>query len=680
MEYFDNTLCIAVSDLTDGIMSYDSFRWHFKKGRAKQLRRACRNTPALIAVSSLPSDIIAAVKAKYGEPTLIPSRFSIRGAYTIDPQAVSFYREHKLGNGDSLPEDKQQEYVINASMLKAIRYVLNDKRSFTASRGQSRASHIWPAIVNEVIKVKSGSDPLLHSLPENPRRLKERLDLFEKEGYINLASGKFCNKNTEKIPEEAKLWLLTRWSDNVKKCASLTQLFREYNEKAADTPFWNRIKSEKTIYNFIYSEEIKPLWYAHRYGELVAKEKYSYMHKTLMPTMRDGLWYSDGTKLNLYYQYQNEVGKRCVGTLKVYEIMDVYSEVFLGYHISKSEDYEAQFMAYKMAFNFSKHKPYQISYDNQGSHAKLESGDLLKKLAHLAIRTQPYNGRSKTIENAFSRFQQQVLKQETFYTGQNITTKTQESRINQEFFNANLDQLPTEQEMREAYAARREEWNNMPHPKTGISRIEMYRSSVNPQAVKVEIWDIVDMFYVTRQKEVTCTAWGITFTEKKIKYDFMVYKDGNMPDLDWLQKNIDKKFVVKFDPSDLTMIFLYERTAAGLKYNIVASTKVAIHRGKQEQEEWEAQYIKDIEIANKKARVSRWEQMEQLQRAHGTHPEDRGFRSPAISGIQTSVAAKRKAKKSNVLGSIGVVQKAVSNADIMQEEDFDPYEYARKAM
>jgi hypothetical protein len=361
--------------------------------------------------------------------------------------------------------------------------------------------------------------------------------------------------------------------------------------------------------------------------------------------------------------------------------MDAYSEVLLGYHISKSEDYEAQFFAYKMALNFAKYKPFQISYDNQGGHKKLESSDLLKKLAHLAIRTQPYNGRSKTIENVFSRFQQQVLKQETFYTGQNITTKTQESRINQEFFNANLDQLPTEQEMRDIYAARREEWNNMPHPKTGIPRIEMYRSSVNPQAVKVEIWDIVDMFYVTRQKEVTCTAWGITFTEKKIKYDFMVYKDGNMPDLDWLQKNIDKKFVVKFDPSDLSMIFLYERTAAGLKYNTVASTKVAIHRGKQEQEEWEAQYIKDIEIANKQARINRYEKMEQLQREHGTHPEDRGFRSPAIAGIQTSVAAKRKAKKSsNVLGSIGVIQKAVSNADIMQEEDFDPYEYAKRAM
>lgn len=245
-----------------------------------------------------------------------------------------------------------------------------------------------------------------------------------------------------------------------------------------------------------------------------------------------------------------------------------------------------------------------------------------------------------------------------------------------EYILTNKHCLPTEQEIRDAYAARREEWNNMPHHKTGIARMEMYRNSVNPEAVKLEIWDIVDLFYVTREKEVTCTAWGITFTEQKIKYDYMVYKSGSIPDMEWLQSNIDKKFVVKYDPSDMSIIFLYERTPSGLRYNTVASTKVAIHRGKQEQQEWEAQYIKDVEIANKQARRERWEKMEQLKRDHGVHAEDYGMRSPAILGLDTSTAAKR----SRPAASIGKVQKAVSNADFDESEDFDVLEYARKSM
>lgn len=368
-----------------------------------------------------------------------------------------------------------------------------------------------------------------------------------------------------------------------------------------------------------------------------------------------------------------------IGTLQVYEVMDAFSEVFLGYHISKTEDFEAQFMAYKMAFQVAKYKPYQITYDNQGGHKKLENSDFLKKLAHLSIKTAPYNGRSKTIESAFGRFQQQVLKKDWFYSGQNITTKSAESRANMEYISANKHMLPTEQEIRDIYATRREEWNNMEHHASGLKRIDMYNSSSNPEAVKVELWDIVDMFYVTREKAVTCTAWGITFTEKKIKYDYMVYKDGNLPDMEWLQKNIDKKFIIKFDPADMGVIFLYENTPAGLRYATVASTKVAIHRGKQEQEEWEGQYIKDIEIANKQARIERWSKMEELQKEHSVHPEDYGHRVPALLGIQTSVAAKRAGKKAAVASSIGKVQKAISNADI-DDEEFDPYEYARKSM
>lgn len=677
MEYYNNTLCISHSTLVDeGFMSESSYKVSVHRRRIKKVRRGCKNTPALIAVDSLPSEILAAVKARYGEPAAVASRYSIRGAYTVDPGAVSFYREHRLPTGEFLPEDKQAEYVTNASMLKTIRYILNDKLSFTASRGKSRPSHVWPAIVREVIAVKAGSNPILHSLPEHPRRLKLKLEEFEAQGYACLVSAKFGNKNTEKIPEEAKLWLLTRWSDNVRKCASITQLFREYNEKAADTPAWCKIKTEKTIYNFIYSPEIEHLWHAHRYGELSSKNKFSYIHKTILPTMRDSLWYSDGTKLNYYYQYQDADGKTQIGTLQVYEVMDAFSEVFLGYHISKREDYQAQFLAYKMAFGVAKYKPYQITYDNQGGHKKLESSDLLKKLAHLAIRTQPYNGRSKTIESAFGRFQEQVLKQDWFFSGQNITATSKESRANMEYILTNKHCLPTEQEIRDAYAARREEWNNMPHHKTGIARMEMYRNSVNPEAVKLEIWDIVDLFYVTRDKEVTCTAWGITFTEQKIKYDYMVYKSGSLPDMEWLQSNIDKKFVVKFDPSDMSIIFLYERTPSGLRYNTVASTKVAIHRGKQEQQEWEAQYIKDVEIANKQARRERWEKMEQLKRDHGVHAEDYGMRSPAILGLDTSTAAKR----SRPAAAIGKVQKAVSNADFDESEDFDVLEYARKSM
>jgi hypothetical protein len=681
MEYYNDILCISYDELTAGIITKDMYKWYRKKKRIKRVQRGCYGTPALVDVKSLPSKILAAVKAKYGEDLEQASaKHTIKGAYQVDSDARTFYETHLLPSGEHLEKEFIEEYTINASMLNAINYCINDRVGTVRSLGGGVIKGKWADMSALVNAAKYGDNPIKHTLPENSRRLQWKLEEYRKEGYKSLISGKHGNKNTEKVPEQAKIWLLTRWTDNVKKVASINQLFQEYNEKTESMTGWAKIKSDKTIYNFLYSPEIKPLWWAHRYGELAAKEKYSYMHKTLMPTMRDSIWYSDGTKLNYYYQYSDSEGKSQIGTLQVYEVMDAYSEVFLGYHISKHEDFEAQFMAYKMAFEFSKYKPYQITYDNQGGHKKLENSDFLQKLAHLSIKTAPYNGRSKTIESAFGRFQQQVLKKDWFFTGQNITATSAESRANMEFVMANKQLLPTEAEIRQTYAERRQEWNNMPHHKTGVSRLEMYQASQNPQAVKVELWDIIDLFYITREKEVTCTAWGITFREKNIKYDYMVNGADNMPDLEWLQTNIDRKFVIKFDPANMDVIFLYEKTPSGLRYNTVASTKVAIHRGKQEQEDFEAQYIKDIEIANKKARLNRYEKMSALQKEAGTSLDDYGFKTPALLGIQTSKAAKRTAK--NHMGSVGIgsAQKAISNADYADQEEFDPYEYARKSM
>ena len=95
--------------------------------------------------------------------------------------------------------------------------------------------------------------------------------------------------------------------------------------------------------------------------------------------MRDALWYGDGTKLNYYYL--NDEGK--MDTCCVYEVMDVYSEVLLGFYISKKEDFESQYFAYKMAMQFSGHKPYEIRFDNQGGHGKLKNGSFFKEMARL---------------------------------------------------------------------------------------------------------------------------------------------------------------------------------------------------------------------------------------------------------------------------------------------------------
>ena len=54
-------------------------------------------------------------------------------------------------------------------------------------------------------------------------------------------------------------------------------------------------------------------------------------------------------------------------------------------------------------------------------------------------------------------------------------------RPNLEFVEANKDRLYSFAELKNRYMKARREWNEAKHPETGISRIEMYRSSVNDE-------------------------------------------------------------------------------------------------------------------------------------------------------------------------------------------------------
>ncbi|MCB6636074.1 kinase, partial [Bacteroides faecis] len=171
--------------------------------------------------------------------------------------------------------------------------------------------------------------------------------------------------------------------------------------------------------------------------------------------------------------------------------------------------------------------------DNQGGHKKNAALGLFSKISRIHRPTAPYNGESKTIENIFYRFQSQVLKKRFGFTGQNITAKRDTSRPNLEFINANIDSLPTLEELKQQYAAAREQWNSMKHPATGISRIEMYNTSVNEATDAVSVSDMVEMFWYTTEKPSLFTASGIEITVQGKKYPYEVFSAPGEPDLEW---------------------------------------------------------------------------------------------------------------------------------------------------
>jgi len=672
VEFYENRLCVWGGWLygEGDVMSKTNYCNLTSRKHLQVLRKACRNTPALVDFESMPDRFKAIIVERVGNLYELAKENQLIQYIQPNADGLRFFQDYRFGDNDerSLPQEAQLEYYTNVMVIKAVHILFTDRKARRRALG-GVTSKIWEEICSSVNRLDKTKYP--HALPSNYRRLKEKHKAYQKEGEAIFIHKGYCNRNTGKLNDEVKLWILSQWANNIERMTSEEHLLQEYNEyaetKRNETPglknIWKEVKSVNTIHNFLHSKGIKPLWWGARYGEQKAKEKFMFQHSTLMPTMRDSLWYSDGTKLNYYYLDEN--GK--ISTIQVYEVMDAYSEVMLGYCISKSENYEAQHEAYKMALEFSGYKPYQITYDGQGGHKKLEAANFLTSLSHLAIKTQPYNGKSKTIESAFGRYQKQYLKRDWFFTGQNITAHDKESRANLEYILANKENLPSFEEMKKAYLKRREQWNNAAHYKTGKPRIEMYRESKNPKSVKISIMDMVELFCITRKTPVRVTAYGMRFTEDKKNYNYMVY-NGDLPNVKWIADHVDQKFVVKYDPTDRSTIYLYQEGSRGLEYVCMAKEKLEIHRGIQEQEDWESTYIKQIEAKKKETRIANRDKMDDMLKDNNLLPEQNGLNSPRIKGLETSIAARktkpmvvRKAKKERTK-SIAEIQKDISNA------------------
>lgn len=646
MEYYKKTLCVTHEELTSGddpVIRSDTLRQNVHRGNIQSAHRGGgEGGYALYIYSSLPDKYQKRFVAKYGDPEQKLVREMIMSKVKKDENAELFFEEYRYDkNGEQvpLPERIQAEYVWNASVLNALISELDTLRPKRNMLGGSR--NVWETLL---ARVEEWREEYAHTLPGSEGRLKSLVNQYRPQNYAVLVSGKYGNSNTLKIEEEAGRYLVALKRSRVPVYTDM-QIFEEYNRVAPERG-WKPLKSPRSLREWLNSSRIEPLWYDAVHGEMKAHQRYGRKHKTELPSRRDSLWYGDGTKLNLYYK--DEHGN--VRTIGVYEVMDAYSEVLLGFHISENENYEAQYHAYRMALQTSGHKPYELVHDNQGGHKKLErvSDGLLAKISHIHRPTAPYSGQSKTIESAFGRFQSQVLHKDWRFTGQNITTKKASSRPNLEFIEANKDKLYTLAELKAKYVEARREWNEMKHPATGISRIGMYNTSVNEETEAVTARDMVDIFWVMTSRPSTFTSSGIEVTIGGKSRTYEVYSSPGVPDHEWRRRNTYKQFYVKYDPYDFGSVRLYWKDKGGeFRFERVAEPYMVIHRAIQDQGEGEAAFIRREQEANVQDRVERQVVAKEIEYEHGVAPEQHGLNTPKLKGITAEVQRQidRRTKK-----------------------------------
>lgn len=285
-QYHNNLLSIPARLLYDdlALMAYNTYKSFCQRGKIKRTKEGKgKGNEAFVAFESLDPQHQAIIIEALGEPTKA-SHIIFTDYINYDVAANKFFKEYTLDNGDPLPEKNIKEYIANAQVLNAIGAILNS----TMSRRKALGSKVkpWEKIMPILKELPRHTYP--HSLPGNEKRLRDKFNLYMRDGYVSLVHSGFGHKNSEKLNDEAKSWVLARWCDRVKKCTGYTQLLREYNQMAVDQE-WKELKTEQSLTNFLTDPKIEPLWYGYRYGELKSKEKYNYQQSTKLPSLRDAL-------------------------------------------------------------------------------------------------------------------------------------------------------------------------------------------------------------------------------------------------------------------------------------------------------------------------------------------------------------------------------------------------------
>ena len=637
MEYYNKILCVTFAELTGGrdpVMKANTLKCNVQRSNIACARRGGgEGTQALYVWSSIPEKYRRRFVATYGDPEEKMREAMTKASIKIDANAREYYEAYtymdKDGQERHLTEKMIEEYTINASVLGELEKMAARRQAIRSSLN-APMSGAWDLILDSSERMRESYG---HTLPGTLARLKTRLKAWKSDGYQSVVSGKLGNSSALKITGDF-LKLIVALKRSKVPVYTDAQLFEKANEIAEERG-WKPIRSLSGMKRWLSSPSVEPLWYDAVYGEQAARQRYGRKHKTALPTRRDTLWYGDGTKLNLYYR--DEQGK--VRTTQVYEVIDAMSEVLLGYCISDTEDYEAQYHAYRMAIQKSGHKPYEIVYDNQGGHKKLDSDGFIGKICRVHRPTQPYNGESKTIESVFGRFQAQVLHKDWRFTGQNVTAKKASSRPNVEFIEANKDSLYTLEELKDAYAAARKEWNEGVHPATGERRIDMYEKSVNEETQEVTLHDMVDMFWVFTKRMATFTDQGLQVTVKGEKRQYEVCSSPGVPDHEWRRKHTYERFIVAYDPYDFASIRLYTKgTDGSLRFERTAEPYILIHRALQDQQGTDdAKFIRQEQEANLQDRIERTVAGRTIAAEHGTDAEQQGLHSPKLKGTTAAV-------------------------------------------
>ena len=205
MEYLNlngkKVLCVSGKEIIisenniNGIVSPSLVKKWQREDPEIVVQRACYGRSLQLNFNRIPSKYRDQIAVKLGSPVDEATVKPFRDKILMDGKAVEFYSTHMLEDGSILPDHKQREYAINASILNAINEEYLSRKRARSTLGK-KVEGFWQGAILAVNNLRGDFN---HSLPSKEVPLKRTFAKYKEGGYEALISKKFCNDNSRKV-------------------------------------------------------------------------------------------------------------------------------------------------------------------------------------------------------------------------------------------------------------------------------------------------------------------------------------------------------------------------------------------------------------------------------------------------------------------------------------------------
>ena len=566
IRWIEGTLYIRMDALVEmGIsfdtikMGYDRNTHHWQKINDPEDRRS-----VLIAYEPMKEQYKDLVRAEYGEPA---AYMAVVQHISHHPPSdiVRFYANQLLHRSESERTSVAIGYAVVAMVLERCNQL---KPSACKLLGFKNKAALLDAVLivlrqeKQRLPVKIGSLQVL-------RRKMSAYKKASKKGQENalmsiMVEGKKAkNSNAAKMGQEQLQYLVALMGHWQKP--SISVVCRLFHEEARKRD-WAFV-SQRTIRRYLEKPTIKQQWFLARHGKDANYQAFDPSAKRYAPSRSHALWVMDGTPLDLYYQerterYDEQLGKWVSKTTYynrayLYLIIDATSWAILGYVIDDTENHTAVVGALRNAVKNTGLLPKQIQRDGGSAGEKVKS--ILDKMAKYNIPSVPYSPKSKVIEAIIGHFQQEVLRYNDNWAGQNITAKGLDSRFNPDELAKNKKNFPSKAEMLDDVALMIETWNQRATKGRKAPRTILQQKQSAGR--NYDVWEFMELFWVLSKKAYKYHQSGITITINKQEHTFATYQ------ADLYIRLVHQKFQIKYDPQDMDYIYLYQNDKPVLNEN-----------------------------------------------------------------------------------------------------------------